>query len=484
MNIKDLKPTIVWRYFDEITQIPRPSKKEEKIIEFLVNFGKKHGLETKKDKVGNVLISKPATKGKENLPTVVLQSHVDMVCEKNKDIVHNFEKDPIKTKIDGDWVKAEGTTLGADNGIGMAASMAILASNDIEHGKIECLFTIDEETGLTGAKAIEPGFFTGKILLNLDSEDEGEVFIGCAGGADIVATFTYKPEPAPEDYFYFKINLTKFHGGHSGCDIHMGYANANKLLTRFLWQSSQKYKLRLCEIDGGNLRNAIAREAFAIAGIPLKDKEKLSSDFNIFIQEIEDEFNGIEPKEARMTLESESQQATVIDKKTTENLLNALYACPHGVISMSRDMPGVVETSTNLASVKMQENNTIVVGTSQRSSSDSEKKNVLQMVEATFLLAGAEIKHGDGYPGWKPNPDSNILKIAEKSYKELFGIDPKIKAIHAGLECGLFLEKYPSLDMVSFGPTIQNPHSPFEQMSISTVDKFWKFLLQILKNLK
>lgn len=482
MNIRDLNPSIVWKYFEEITKIPRPSKKEEKIVAYLIKFGKEHGLETKKDDAGNVLITKPATKGVENLPAVVLQSHVDMVCEKNKGVTHDFDKDPIKAYVEGDWVKAEGTTLGADNGIGVAASLALLASDDIEHGKIECLFTIDEETGLTGAKAVQQGFFTGKILLNLDSEDEGEVFIGCAGGADTIATFNYEVEAAPQDYFYFKVNIGGLKGGHSGCDIHLGRANANKVLNRFLWQSARKYKFVLCEIVGGNLRNAIPREAYAIAGIPLKDKEKLSADFNIFINEIEDEYKGIETSEMSLSLESVSVQSSMIDKKTTSLLLNALYACPHGVISMSKDMPGLVETSTNLASVK-QEPGKIIVGTSQRSSTESEKKNILQMVESVFLLAGAEVKHGDGYPGWKPNPNSEILKVAQKSYRELFGTDPLVKAIHAGLECGLFLEKYPYLDMISFGPTLRDVHSPDEKMLIPTVDKFWRFLLQILKNL-
>ena len=479
MNIKDLTPTLVWKYFDEITKIPRPSKKEEKIVAYLVQFGESLGLETKKDPVGNVLITKPATKGKEHLPTVVLQSHVDMVCEKNSGVELDFEKDPIKAYIDGDWVKAEGTTLGADNGIGMAAQMALLASNDVEHGKVECLFTIDEETGLSGANAIQPNFFTGKILLNLDSEEEGEICIGCAGGADTVATFTYKPELAPEHYFYFKITVSGLHGGHSGCDIHLGRANANKILTRFLWQSAKKYHLALCEINGGNLRNAIPREAYAVAGIPSSDKEKITADFNVFVQEIENEFKGTEC-DMSLALESGAPGDSMIDSQTTVNLLNALYACSHGVIAMSKDIPGLVQTSTNLASVKQKEN-TITVGTSQRSSVESEKKNILQSVESVFLLAGAEVKHGDGYPGWTPNPDSEILKVAKKSYKELYGIEPQIKAIHAGLECGLFLEKYSSLDMISFGPTMQDVHSPDEKMLIPTVDKFWKFLLQILK---
>ncbi|MDR2474510.1 MAG: aminoacyl-histidine dipeptidase [Bacteroidales bacterium] len=479
MNITDLKPSLVWKYFDEITKIPRPSKKEEKIVDYLVKTGKALGLDTKRDNVGNVLITKAATPGKEHLPTIVLQSHVDMVCEKDNSTNHNFDTDPIKTIIDGEWIKADGTTLGADNGIGVAAELALLASTDVEHGKIECLFTIDEETGLTGASAIQPGFFTGNILLNLDSEDEGEIFIGCAGGADTTASFNYQLEPVPQDWFFFKLNITKLNGGHSGCDIHRGHANANKLLARFLWQSVKKYDLLICSITGGNLRNAIPREAVALAAVPADDREKIRADFNIFLQEIETEYGKIELNRI-ITLETESPHPYAIDPIAATRVLNTLYACPHGVIAMSHDIPGLVETSTNLASVKMIDNK-VAIGTSQRSSIESAKKDVLQMVESVFMLAD-RVTHGSGYPGWKPNRNSAVLQAAIQTYIQLFGVEPHVKAIHAGLECGLFLSKYPELDMISFGPTLREVHSPNERMHIPSVEKFWNFLLEMLKN--
>lgn len=483
MYITDLAPKGIWKYFDEITQLPRPSKKEEKIIAYLMNFGQLRGLETKKDEAGNVLITKPATQGKESVPTIVLQSHVDMVAEKNDGIRHDFENDPIQTVIDGDWVKAKGTTLGADNGIGVAAQLAILASDDIEHGKIECLFTVDEETGLSGATALQKGFFTGKILLNLDSEDEGEIFIGCAGGGDTIATFEYGTETASDNYFFFRMDVRSLKGGHSGTDIHLGRANANKLLARFLWESAKKYDLRLCEIDGGNLRNAIPREASCIAAIPFEDKERIRVNFNLFLQEVEEQYGTIEPAR-KITLSSENKQPYFIDRKTTKQLLNALYACPHGVIAMSGDISGLVETSTNLANIKMPSENVIVIGTSQRSAKESEKKDVMQMVESVFVLAeAANITHGDGYPGWTPNPNTKILQTAKKSYQNLFGTEPKITAIHAGLECGLFLSKYPDLEMISFGPTLKDVHSPDEKLNIPSVQKFWDFLTEILKNI-
>lgn len=482
MNIKDLKPAIIWNYFYEITQTPRPSKKEDKIIAYLLSFAQKHNLEVKKDDIGNVLITKPATKGKENIPTVILQGHVDMVCEKNKGTEHNFETDPIQTYIDGDWVKAKGTTLGADNGMGVAAALAILASNDIEHGKLECLFTVDEETGLTGAYALDKNFLTGHILINLDTEEEGELYIGCAGGKGTSATFSYTPEKVPSGYFWFKIDVKGLNGGHSGSEINKGLGNANKILTRFLWALARKYNLNLAEIDGGNLHNAIAREAHAIAGVPYNYKENVAIDLNIFSAEIEDELKKIDPK-VHISIESTDEPTFVIDKETTNNLLNALYACPHGVLNMSLDIDGLVETSTNLASVKMKENNTIVVGTSQRSSSESLKENAANMVNAVFTLAKANVEHSTGYPGWKPNPDSKVLNIAISSYKKLFGKEPEVKAIHAGLECGLFLEKYPHLDMLSFGPTITDAHSPAEQVNIKSVAKWWDLLLDVLKNI-
>lgn len=481
-TLNTLQPSEVWKHFEDICQIPRPSKKEDKIIEFLIDFGKSLNLETKRDEIGNVLIKKPATAGKENLKTVVLQSHMDMVCEKNKDTEHNFDTDPIIPWIDNAWVKAKGTTLGADDGIGMAAEMALLSSTNIEHGPIECLFTVDEETGLSGAFALQPGFFDGSILLNLDSEDEGELFIGCAGGIDTLASMKYNKEQVPEGHFAIKIEVNGLQGGHSGDEINKGRGNSNKILNRFLWQINKKYDVRLNDFDGGNLRNAIPREASAIITIPSKFKENVRVDFNIYAAEMEHIWEINEPK-LKLHLESTDVPEFVIDKTTSDKLMDAIYACPHGVFSMSSKMPGMVETSTNLASVKFKENNKIIITTSQRSDEDSEKYNIAQMVASTLSLAGAKIEHTDGYPGWAPNPDSEILTTAVNSYKKLFGNEPIVRSIHAGLECGLFLEKYPNMDMISFGPTLRDVHSPDERINIETVDKFWKHLVDILQNI-
>lgn len=482
MEKKDLKPAAVFHYFEEICQVPRPSKKEEKIVAYLKEFGKKHNLETKVDEVGNVLIKKPASKGMENCKTVVLQSHVDMVCEKNNNVSHDFLTDPIETIIDGEWMKANGTTLGADNGIGVATELAILADDTLEHGPIECLFTIDEETGLTGAFALKEGFMNGDILLNLDSEDEGELFIGCAGGIDSVAEFNYYEADVPDGYFFCKIEVKGLKGGHSGGDIHLGRANANKILNRFLTLAFNKYDLYLCEIDGGNLRNAIPREAHAIIAIPEANKHDLRTDLNVFTAEVQAEYAVTDP-DMELILSSEPARAKAIDADTTQRLLQTLYAVPHGVYAMSQDIPGLVETSTNLASIKMKPGNIIRIETSQRSSTASSKQDIANMVRTVFEMGGAVVTFGEGYPGWKPNTHSEILEIATASYKCLFGVDAQVKAIHAGLECGLFLDKYPGLDMISFGPTLQGVHSPDERMLIPTVEKFWLHLTDILKHI-
>ena len=482
MEKQELKPAGVFKYFAEICQVPRPSKKEEKIIAYLKAFGEKHNLETKVDEAGNVLIKKPATPGKENLQTVILQSLVDMVCEKNNDVEHDFLVDPIETEIDGEWMKAKGTTLGADNGIGVATELAILAYDTFELGPLECVFTVDEETGLTGAFALKEGFMNGDILLNLDSEDEGELFIGCAGGIDSVAQFTYKEADVPAGYFFFKVEVKGLKGGHSGGDIHLGRGNANKILNRFLSKMIAKYDLYLCEINGGNLRNAIPREAYAVCAVPEDAKHDVRADLNIFTAEIENELAVTEP-DLKLVLESETPRTKAIDQDTTARLLKALYAVPHGVYAMSQDIPGLVETSTNLASVKMKPENIIRIETSQRSSILSARDDMANTVRAAFQLAGATVTFGDGYPGWKPNPHSAILEVAAASYKRLFGVDAQVKAIHAGLECGLFLDKYPSLDMISFGPTLTGVHSPDERMHIPSVDKFWRHLLDVLANI-
>ena len=482
MNITDLKPEIIWKFFHQITQVPRPSKKEGKMIQFLESFANQYKIAIKKDAAGNILMSKPATPGKENLPTVILQSHMDMVCEKNNATVHDFENDPIETIVEGNWLHANGTTLGADNGIGIAAELAVLASDNIEHGPIECLFTVDEETGLTGAKNIQEGFMTGTILLNLDSEDEGEIFIGCAGGKDTQALFHYDAHETNPNMHYFSIEVKGLNGGHSGGEIHKGLGNANKVLVRFLYLLQAQTDFALCSINGGNLRNAIAREAHAIIGLYPEDKETVRILLNHYTADIENELKHIDPN-VQISMTSVERPATCLAPAWAEKVIWALHACPHGVIGMSHDIEGLVETSTNLASVKTGTDNTILVGTSQRSSIESCKEMIANQVASVFKLAGATVTHGDGYPGWAPNPDSEILKVAQETYKRLFDKEPQIKAIHAGLECGLFLEKYPYLDMISFGPTLRDVHSPNERIQIDTVGLWWSHLLELLKSI-
>jgi dipeptidase D len=479
--LKKLQPEKVWEYFEEICNIPRPSKKEEKIISYLLEFGKKFNLETKKDDVGNVLIKKPATKGNEKKKTVILQSHVDMVCEKNSDVQHNFETDAIAPYIDGGWLKAKGTTLGADNGIGVAASLAVLASNDIEHGNIECLFTVDEETGLTGAFNLKPDFLKGNILLNLDSEDEDQIFIGCAGGKQTSIKMNYNKESFPQNYIAFKISVTGLQGGHSGGDIHLGRGNSIKILNRLLWNLSNLYKIRILNIEGGNLHNAIPREAFATIAVSENEKNKLIEYITSYNKIIKEEFSVTDNK-VEISCISCNNPFQVIDLKTQNNLLNSLYACPNGVIAMSADIPGLVETSTNLATVKTFENEIEIVA-SQRSSVESSKQDIADMVEATFRLTNAKIEQGDGYPGWKPNTKSEILNITKTSFVKVLKYEPKILAIHAGLECGVIGEKYPGMDMISFGPTMRDVHSPDEKLEIKSVNNFWLLLLEVLKNI-
>lgn len=480
--ITNLDPQLVWEQFDAITRVPRPSKKEGKIHDFLVAWAKEHGFDYQTDAIGNVVIRKPATPGYEEHPAVILQSHMDMVCEKNSDVEFDFENDPIRTRVDGEWVKAEGTTLGADCGIGMAAAMAALLDQTLQHPALEALFTVDEETGLTGAFELGEGMLTGKYLLNLDSEDEGELFIGCAGGVDTIATFHYTEEPAPKNYTFYRVDVGDLLGGHSGDDINKGRVNANKTVARLLWEGMQSCNLRLSYFEGGNLRNAIPREAYAIFGVPTALKSDFEKRYHLFHEDMLQEFKLREPN-FRLTLNEMPQVDTVLDEKSQQALVYSLVGVPNGVIAMSFAVEGLVETSTNLASVKFQPGNQIVVTTSQRSSVESAKTYVLQMVESVFALAGADVAHSDGYPGWAPNPDSHLLKLMVESYRDLFHTEPKVKAIHAGLECGLFLEKYPELEMVSFGPTLRGVHSPDERLEISTVRKFWDLLAEVLKRL-
>ncbi len=482
-DILKLEPAIVWEYFKQILEIPRPSKKEEKIIEYLVKFGNENNLETIQDETGNVLIRKPATKGMENRKWVVMQSHIDMVCEKNSDKDFDFDNDPIESVLDGKgWVTANGTTLGADDGIGVAAQLAILASDDIKHGPIECLFTVDEETGLTGAFGLKPGFLKSNILLNLDSEDEGQLFIGCAGGQDTQAWLPFDYEETPlEGHKAFKIMVSGLKGGHSGDEINNGHANANKILNRLLWCKKDELKMKLNIFDGGNLRNAIAREAFAIVVIP-EDNEQALKDVVEKVKGISrNEFNVTEP-DMNLTIEEVKMPEVVIDDDSFTELVNSVYGCPHGVIAMSQTIDDFVETSTNLASVKFLEDE-ILITTSQRSSVESEKQDITNMVTSVFKLAGARTKTSDGYPGWTPNPNSEIMNITVDSYKKLFNTDPEVLAIHAGLECGLIGDKYPEMDMISYGPTIKRAHSPEEKIEIETVQKFWDLTLDILANI-
>lgn len=482
-TLSQLSPEPVWKYFEEIITVPRPSKKEEKIIQYLLDFATKNNLQATMDEVGNVLIRKSAAAGFEKSPVVVLQTHIDMVCEKNADKEFDFENDPIEAVVGEEWVSANGTTLGADDGIGMAAQLAVLTADDIRHGPIECLFTVDEETGLTGAFALKSGFFTGKILLNLDSEDEGEIFIGCAGGIDTIAKFRYTKEQTPFGSVAFKLKVTGLKGGHSGDDIHKGLGNANKILARFLHKEFNSLQMALVDFDGGNLRNAIAREAVAWVVIPASQRDQFSADFQKYSDEVAEEYSKTEPDLA-LSLNITETPYQVVNHTTAGYLLNALVACPHGVLEMSPRMPGMVETSTNLASVKFLPFNEIVVTTSQRSEIESRKYMAAAMVSSVFRLAGATVEHSDGYPGWTPNPDSAVLKIAVDSYRRLFNAEPVVRSIHAGLECGLFLKKYPGLDMISIGPTIRGAHSPSERINIETTEKFWKHLVDILENIR
>jgi len=480
-NIQQLQPTRVWHYFQEICQVPRPSKKEEKIAAYLTRFAQEHKLQWEIDKTGNVIIRKPAMPGYEKRKMVILQSHMDMVCEKNATTIHDFDKDPIRPWVDGDWVKAQGTTLGADDGIGIAAALAILEATDIPHGPIEALFTVDEETGLTGAFGLDPDELQGRILINLDSEDEGQIFIGCAGGKDTVATLALETVPVPTGHIAFTAALTGLKGGHSGDDINKGLGNAVKIMNRFLWNTQRSFETAVSSFQAGNLRNAIAREAFALFTVPAENGEALLQYVKTFSGEIQDELKATEPHFG-FVVEPAALPEFVLDSPLQSDLLDALYACPHGVIAMSREIPDFVETSTNLASVRM-ENGKITITTSQRSSVESSKKDIADMVACVFYLINAEVEHSQGYPGWKPDPASEILHITVDSYRRLFDQEPQVLAIHAGLECGLVGAIYPGMDMVSIGPTIKGAHSPDERLHIPSTVKFWELTLEILKTI-
>jgi len=475
-----LQPQSVFKCFAQVNQIPRPSKQEEKMIEFLLDFGKKLGLDTRRDEAGNVIIRKPATPGMEDRQTIVLQSHMDMVCEKNRDLEFDFTKDAIQTYIDGEWMKAKGTTLGADDGIGVAMEMAILEANDIEHGPLECVFTRDEETGLTGAEGMQSDFMSGRLLVNLDSEDEGEIFVSCAGGCRTLAQFDYEDEALPAGYFPFSLSIKGLTGGHSGDDIEKKRANANKLLVRFLYMSQKKYDLRLIDIQAGGLHNAIPREAWCLCAVPAKDKESITVDWNLYQADVCEEYSVTE-KTMVFTLES-AEGGPAINKEVSDKLIKALQAVDNGVFAYCQDLP-LIETSSNLANIrKKPETKTIDILSSQRSSIYSARVNMANTVAAAFELAGAKVDIGEGYPGWKMNPNSEILRIAVEQYKKLFKKEPVVRGIHAGLECGLFSEKFPGMDMISMGPTLRGVHSPDEKLLIPTVQMVWDHLLAILKN--
>ena len=480
-EIKKLNPERVWKHFYSLTQIPRPSKKEEKVIEFMKNFGESLGLETIVDHIGNVIIRKPASPGMENRKGVVLQGHLDMVPQKNSDKVHDFEKDPIETMIDGEWVKANGTTLGADNGMGCAVAMAVLEDKSLVHGPIEALFTIDEETGMTGANHLKPGLLKGDILLNLDSEDEGELYVGCAGGVDVNVTMNYPEVDMPKGFVAYKLSVTGLKGGHSGMDINIGRANSNKILFRFLTYATHFYDLRIAEINGGSLRNAIPHKSFAIVAISEKEASKFEGEVAKFEKIFKQEFSKSEP-DLQMKVEKTNAPAKIMANDEMHKICKAVYACPHGVQRMSDAMPGLVETSNNLAIVKCI-NGKFAVHCLVRSSVDTAKEGVMYKIGGLFNLIGAEVAYEGAYPGWKPNMDSPILKTMLKTYEKLYNKTPEIKAIHAGLECGILGAAYPNWDMISFGPTIRYPHSPDERILISSVEKFWNYMVETLKNI-
>tara|TARA_R110001583_G_scaffold114876_6_gene265401 strand:- start:12042 stop:13499 length:1458 start_codon:yes stop_codon:yes gene_type:complete len=478
-DIRALEPTTLWNNFADLNAVPRGSKKEEKVIQFMVDFGKKLNLETVVDHVGNVIIKKPATKGMENLKTVVMQSHLDMVHQKNSDTVFDFDTEGIKMKIVDGWVKAEGTTLGADNGLGVAAIMSVLASTDIKHPVIEALFTIDEETGMTGAMGLQAGYLDGEILLNLDTEEDDEIDIGCAGGIDITAKNVYHEVHTPSNSVGFSISVTGLNGGHSGMDIHKGLGNANKIMNRLLYESQEL--IRISEINGGSLRNAIPRESFSLISVYSAKKDSFLRKAKKIIAEIKKEFKTIDPN-LDITISETTVPKKVMTTISQITLLNTIYAAHNGVFRMSNDMEGLVETSNNVARVIVKDED-ITILCLTRSSVESSKFNLANTLKAAFELAGYQVTLSGSYPGWKPNVSSPILNVLTNTYEKLFGSKADVVACHAGLECGILGTNYPEMDMISFGPTIQGAHSPDEKANIKSAQKFWKYLLTILENI-
>ncbi len=479
-EIINLEPKAVWENFYKLTQIPRPSKKEEKIQAFMVDFGKSLGLITEKDSVGNVLIRKPATPGLENRKGIILQGHLDMVPQKNSGTAHDFDRDPIDAWIDGDWVRARDTTLGADNGIGVASAMAVIAAKDLIHGPIEAIFTCDEETGMTGALGLQPKWLKGDILLNMDSEEEGELYVGCAGGINANIEFEYDEVIVPDGVKPFKITISGLKGGHSGLDINLGRGNANKLIIRFLKYATRELDIRLADISGGGMRNAIPREAFAIVLVPEEYSDLLKKAVNQYESIFKNELGAVEPT-LSFTIEETKMPKSIIEERVQDDLIDSVYACPNGVIRMSDGMVGMVETSTNLSTIKSQKG-VIFVKCLLRSSVDSAKEDLVEQVDSVFALGGSMVSFDGGYPGWKPDMESQILKQMKEIYQNKFGKTPAVLGIHAGLECGILGSVYPNWDMISFGPTMRSPHSPDERVNIPSVQKFWDFLVEILKN--
>ncbi|MFJ1429531.1 aminoacyl-histidine dipeptidase [Capnocytophaga canimorsus] len=480
-DIKKLQPQSLWGNFADLNAVPRPSKKEEKVIAFMMDFGKKLGLETLKDEVGNVIIRKPATKGMESRKKVVLQSHLDMVHQKNNDTIFDFSTEGIKMKIEGDWVKAEGTTLGADNGIGVAAIMAILQSNDIEHPDIEALFTIDEETGMTGAMGLKGGLLNGDILLNLDTEEDDEIDIGCAGGVDVTAFREYDQEEIPQDMVAYKIVVKGLQGGHSGMDIHKGFGNANKIMNRLLFDGFENFGLRISEINGGGLRNAIPRESTAIVVVDKIQNEAFEFEFEQLTEVIKHELQITEPN-LSIALESTNLPENVMELGVQEGVLRSIYTAHNGVYAMSKSISDLVETSNNIARVVVKDGE-IKIHCLTRSSVESAKFDLANALRSAFELSGFEVEFTGSYPGWEPDVNSSILKVLKEQYEKLFGEKPNVVACHAGLECGILGQNYPNMEMISFGPTIKGAHSPDEKVNIKSVQKFWKYLLEILKNI-
>lgn len=481
-EILNLKPESLWKHFYELTQIPRPTGHTKAVQQYVIDFAKSQNLDIKHDEVGNVLVTKAASQGMENAPVVILQSHLDMVPQKNTDVKHDFLKDPIDAHIDGDIVKARSTTLGADNGIGAAAMLAVLEDKTLKHGKLECLFTIDEEVGMVGAFGLKPGFLTGSIMLNLDTEDEGELCVGCAGGIDENISWQFKEVEVPEGDVAVQISLTGLKGGHSGGEIHLGRANANKLMCRLLKEAVKTVEARLASIDGGSLRNAIPREAFATVTVPAENVDDLLDLVNEFAGIYAQEYKGIENK-LSLVAEKTDLPATLIPEEIQDSVINAVEASPNGVISMLHEFPHITETSTNIASVKSSKEK-VEIKYLTRSSSESRKYALDSSIESLYSLAGAKVESSGDYPGWQPRSDSKVRQIMEDIFLKQFGYEPHVQVVHAGLECGIILGSTPGLDIVSFGPTIKNPHSPDEYVVIDTVEKFYKYLLAILAEIK